>query len=431
VFYLPSELRCRTEVLDTGVRAANHYAEGSSMDPINESITPAPKASAQKRSNGEGSIYYSLGRRGRRVLKASIYDIGGKRRVKTFKRKSDAENWISEQKRARQQGQNTYATYPKMTVTEFLNEWVETQYSEDQSSTQRFYRNAIKNHISPALGNIKASLLTTKAIEAMLRDMASRGLGAGTIHSAKVTLSAAYNDGVRLGDLAHNPVKSVKMPNVQARPSKPIPRSDWEKIYLEASKDPYMHARIEVAGMLGLRPGEALGLRWSDLNTNQGSLHIARQVQRVKGKGLVIKAVKQKKARSILVSYATIQILLLHKRYQALQKATWVEDGDLIFPNSIGKPLDEKADRNAFKKVLKAAGTPNYELYQLRKTAFTAMASHTDLKTLLEYTGHTQISTVMDSYVFATDESMSKAVTEMDKMRPPTALSIRDQSLQA
>lgn len=93
-----------------------------------------------------------------------------------------------------------------------------------------------------------------------------------------------------------------------------------KKIYLEAMKDPYMHARIEVAGMLGLRPGEALGLKWADLNVNESKLHVARQVQRVKGKGLVVKAVKQKKERTLFISDATIQILLTHKKYQTLKK---------------------------------------------------------------------------------------------------------------
>ncbi len=59
-------------------------------------------------------------------------------------------------------------------------------------------------------------------------------------------------------------------------------------------------------------------------------------------------------------------------------------------------------------------GTANYELYQLRKTAFTAMASQTDLKTLMEFSGHTQVATVMGSYVFATTESMKKAVNGLD-----------------
>ena len=107
-------------MLDAGVRAANHYAKGSEMDPVKNVITPTPKASTQKRSNGQGSIYYVVNKQGRRILKASIFDINGKRRVKSFKKKSDAEDWLSDQKRARQHGENTYATNPKMTDNESM-----------------------------------------------------------------------------------------------------------------------------------------------------------------------------------------------------------------------------------------------------------------------------------------------------------------------
>jgi integrase len=371
-----------------------------------------------KRANGRGSIYPITKPNGRKVWKAAIKDINGKLRTKNFTKIADAEDWISEQRRARELGENTYAANPKMTVQEFLVGWVELKYGEDQSSTKRFYRNAIVNHIVPSLGNIKAANLTSKSIEQLLRDMAAQSYGAGTIKAVRAALSAAYSDAKRHGDLVRNPVENVKMPSTQSVPTKHIPRTDWEKIYLASMSDPYMHARIEIAGTWGLRPGEALGLKWSDLDTDNKTLKIARQVQRVKGKGLIIKSVKQKKERIIFISETAVQILLAHKRYQALKKASWTSDEDLIFPNGLGKPLDEKADRNKFKKILKIAGTPNYELYQLRKTAFTAMASQTDLRTLMEFSGHTQVSTVMGSYVFATSESMKKAVNGVDQLRP-------------
>ena len=371
-----------------------------------------------KRANGRGSIYQITKPNGRKVWKAAIKDINGTLRTRNFVKLTGAEDWISDQIRARELGENTYAANPKMTVGEFLIGWVESKYQDDQAATKRFYRNAINNHIKPAIGHIKAANLTSKSIEQLLRDMAARNFGAGTIKAVRAALSAAFSDAKRHGDLVRNPVENVKMPNVQSVPTKHIPREDWVKIYLEATKDPYMHARIEIAGTWGLRPGEALGLKWSDLDVNNKTLRIARQVQRVRSKGLVIKAVKQKKERLIHISETAIQILLTHKRYQSLKKASWIEDHDLIFPNSIGKPQDEKADRRKFKQLLVSAGTQDYELYQLRKTAFTNMALQTDVKTLMEFTGHSQVSTVMSSYVFATSESVKQAVNSLDKLRP-------------
>jgi integrase len=371
-----------------------------------------------KRANGRGSIYQITKPNGRKVWKAAIKDINGKLRTKNFTKLSEAEDWVADQRRARDLGENTYATNPKMTVSEFLVGWANTQYGPDQESTQRSYLSVIKNHIAPAIGKIKAAELNTKTVEDLFRDMHANGFGAGTIRITRSALSAAYNDAVRLGDLVRNPVRNTKMPNVTTKTTKPLTRPDWEKVYLEAMKNPRMHARIEVAGMLGLRPGEALGLKWADLNVDECTLLVERQVQRARGKGLVLKEVKQKTVRTLKISQETVQILLTHKRYQGLNKAKWTKDNKLIFPNTMGQLGDEKSDRLAFKILLKAAGVPDYQLYQLRKTAFTAMAGQTDLKTLMEFSGHTQVSTVIGNYVFATSESMVKAVNGMDMLRP-------------
>ena len=374
-----------------------------------------------KRANGRGSIYQVPVANGRKIWKGAVKDINGKLRTKNFTKRSEAEDWVADQRRARDLGENTYATNPKMTVEEFLIGWANTQYGPDQESTQRSYQSVIRNHIAPAIGKIKASELTTKTVENLFRNMHANGFGAGTIRITRAALSAAYNDAVRLGDLVRNPVRNTKMPNVTAKTTKPLPRADWEKVYLEAMKDPRMHARIEVAGMLGLRPGEALGLKWSDLNVEDCTLLVERQVQRAKGKGLVLKEVKQKTVRTLKISQATVHILLTHKRHQSLKKAKWTKDNKLIFPNTVGQLGDEKSDRLAFKNLLNAAGVPDYQLYQLRKTAFTAMAGQTDLKTLMEFSGHTQVSTVIGNYVFATSESMKSAVNGMDSLRPKTA----------
>jgi integrase len=386
---------------------------------VNNSPASGKKVSNKpKRANGRGSIYQVPKSNGRKVWKAAIKDINGKLRTKNFNKQSEAEGWVADQRRARDLGENTYATNPKMTVEEFLIGWANTQYGPDQESTQRSYQSVIRNHIAPAIGKIKASELTTKTVENLFRDMHANGLGAGTIRITRAALSAAYNDAVRLGDLVRNPVRNTKMPNVTAKTTKPLPRPDWEKVYLEATKNPRMHARIEVAGMLGLRPGEALGLKWSDLNIEECTLLIERQVQRAKGQGLVLKLVKQKTARTLKISQTTVQILLTHKRHQTLNKAKWAKDNDLIFPNTVGKLGDEKSDRLAFKNLLRAAGVPDFQLYQLRKTAFTTMAGQTDLKTLMEFSGHTQVSTVIGNYVFATSESMKTAVDRLDLARP-------------
>ena len=71
-----------------------------------------------------------------------------------------------------------------------------------------------------------------------------------------------------MGDFPQNPMLRVKKPKLQSKPTKQIPHEDFQKIYLESAKDPFMHARVEVGMMMGLLPGEVHGLQWEDLDLN-------------------------------------------------------------------------------------------------------------------------------------------------------------------
>lgn len=380
---------------------------------------PVTKTSNKtKNANGRGSTYIVTKANGKKVRKAAINDVNGKRRVKTFKTKADAEDWLAEQRRARELGENTYAANPKMNISDFLEGWLISHKNNVKPNTYRCYRSVIKNQINPAIGKVNASTLTPKAIEIFLGTLVANGVGAGTINLSHRVLSVAYNTAVRHGDLPRNPVLHARKPRVQSVETKPIPRKDFIKIYQEATKDPYMHARIEIGGMVGPRPGEALGLKWSDIDWDTHVLTLERQVQRETGKGLVFQTVKQNEVRSVLLSDEQIRILSLHKRHQSLNKATWVEDDDLIFPNSKGRKCDEKRDRKMFTDLLARAGVGHYQLYQLRKTAYSNMASVTDMRTLKDFSGHAQVSTLMKHYVYSNSESMTRAVSEMDKLRP-------------
>ena len=386
---------------------------------MNNSPKPAKKVSSKpKRANGRGSIYQITKPNGRKVWKAAIKDVNGKLRTKNFTRFAEAEDWIGEQRRARHLGENTYATNPKMTVGDFLIGWVESHRSLVKHSTYKSYRSCIRNQINPAIGKQLAATLTTKAIENFYGVLVANQVGGGTLNLVHRTLSCAYGDAVRLGDLPRNPVVNAKKPNIRPVPTKPIPPEHWKRIYLEAMKNPFTHARIEIGLMIGLRPGEVLGLRWEDLSCENQTLTIERQVQRGSSGSLEFQSVKQGQIRTVPLTEAQIKILLAHKRSQALNKTKWTIDENLIFPNSIGGKLDEKKDRADFKKLLNNAGVPDYQLYQLRKTAFTNMAQQTDVRTLQAFSGHNQVSTLMESYVFPTEQSLLKAISGMDKLRP-------------
>jgi len=159
---------------------------------VSESLELDKKVSVRpKSSNGRGSTYQIPSKSKKRVYRAAIHDINGKRRTKNFNKRSDAEDWLAQQRQSRTHGLNTYATNPKMTVEEYLIGWVECHRNVIKHSTYKSYKSIIKNKIIPGIGKQIASTLTNKAIEAFYGELVANKIGGGTLNLVHRTQTVA------------------------------------------------------------------------------------------------------------------------------------------------------------------------------------------------------------------------------------------------
>ena len=384
-------------------------------------VTNAASASSEKRANGEGSVYPKILKSGKRRWIAAAKDINGKMRRVSFIKKADAYDHLYRMKQDRKIGKNTFAVNPKMTVTEFLESWL-AKRSNLKPETRRNYQSAVTNRISPQIGKLAISTITAATIEHLYQQLERKGYKAGTLNVTHAVLSSAFADAFRLNLLLHNPMDKVKKINKRTIPTKHIPQSDAERIYAFATQDPYTHARIELGIYMGLRPGEVFGLKWEDINYKAKTITIERQVQRVKGAGLVFQSVKTGDIRTIPLSTDQITILQRHQVSQMALAVSLRSVDNLVFPNSRGSKMDPKCDHKRWKKLIVDAGVKDsYTRYQMRKTAFTNLAiSGVDLRTIMEISGHKQVSTLINSYVHPTTESMKAAMEIQDQRRAQT-----------
>lgn len=398
-------------------------AKGKNVNNTNEFVL----TNGSKRPNGSGTIFVS--KQKPNTLQASIKDIYGKRKTKSFrfspnvkssfaKANLQAQEWLAAQVRARESGQTTFVVNPSMTVSEYLNLWIENRIFK-KYNTYRNYKGAINNWIIPRLGSIKLNQVTASTIEDLYKHLFKSDFSAGTLNIVHRVLSSAFSYAAKKNFVASNPMSNVERISLESTPTRQIPKPDFEQIYREAMKEPYMHARIEVGMILGLRPGEVYGLKWTDIDYEQRILTISRQVQSEKGKGLVFVSPKQGGERSINLSDTQMQILSLHRLSQDIERESWDQDEGLIFPNAVGKKLDTRRDARRWKTLLAKAGVPYYNLYRMRKTAFSNLISNgVDVATLMSISGHKQTSTVFRSYVFPATESKIRALEIMDGLRP-------------
>jgi integrase len=153
-------------------------------------------------------------------------------------------------------------------------------------------------------------------------------------------------------------------------------------------------------------------------------LQVKRQVQRLSGEGLVLTEPKSTASkRMIILSSAIIAVLQKHLNFQQnekmLAKENWQEN-DLIFPSTLGTPLDPSNMSRDYKRILKMAGLPNIRFHDLRHTAATLMLHQgTHPKIVQERLGHSDISLTLNTYSHVLPTMQEDAAEKMDEILVP------------
>jgi len=190
---------------------------------------------------------------------------------------------------------------------------------------------------------------------------------------------------------------------------------------LLVAKGSSIEVLIHTAITTGLRFGELLGLKWSDLDWNNRTLQIQRQVYFLPQKGNVFAELKTKASqRTIVLGKTTLELLKTHwKEQQTLKeemKETW-HDFDLIFPSQTGNPNDKGNLSRRFKKLLETAGLPSIRFHDLRHTAATLMLLQgINPKIVQERLGHSDISMTLNTYSHVLPSMQQDAADKIDEL---------------
>jgi integrase len=190
---------------------------------------------------------------------------------------------------------------------------------------------------------------------------------------------------------------------------------------LAAARPSRLETVLCLAVTTGLRQGELLGLRWSDLDWHTGQLRVQRQVQRIGGQGLVFSEPKSASGRRVVVLGPTmIGKLRTHQERQELEEIVaggrWQEN-DLMFPSTIGTPMEARNLARSFKALLKEAGLPEIRFHDLRHTAATLMLQQgVHPKVVQERLGHSQISLTLDIYSHVLPTMQEEAARKLDSL---------------
>jgi integrase len=178
-------------------------------------------------------------------------------------------------------------------------------------------------------------------------------------------------------------------------------------------------ALYTVALAVGLRQGEALGLRWQDVNLEAGTLSVVTSLQRLEGQPVLAEPKTDKSRRTIKLPDVCIAALQAHREKQTLERAfmgeEWKDEWNLVFVEDDGSPLSRYAVTRRFQRILADSGIPKRRFHDLRHTCATLLlAQGVPLRVVQETLGHSLFSTTADIYSHVLPVLMADAAAKMD-----------------
>lgn len=175
-----------------------------------------------------------------------------------------------------------------------------------------------------------------------------------------------------------------------------------------------------LALLTGLRRGELLGLRWQDVDLEQGAIHVQQTAQRIHGQGIVFRHPKTRLSRrSVALSPDAVGVLRKHRRAQAerrLLAGPAYHDHDLVFATGLGTPLEPGNVRRDWLRIVKAADLEGLRLHDLRHAHATLMLrAGVHPKVVTERLGHASVNITLDTYSHVLPGLQEAAAAAIDR----------------
>lgn len=371
----------------------------------------------EKRTGKDGKPAY-------RVRISTVNAVTHKRQnvtVGTYRRKSDAERAEREALLYRERG--TLLDPAKLTVGALLDQWLDTKRDEVSDNVLTDYSIAIRRHILPALGTVPVQRLSTAALQAQVNAWRDGGMSPPYIAKIMLVMSQALTAAMNWNFVSRNVAVGIRKPSVRKRPATVWTPEELRRFLILAAND-RLSPLWQLLASEGMRRGEALGLRWADVNWERGTVHIAQTVIADKhDRGAAKIQPRGKTATSSRQVKLTGQTLALLAEHQDLQRFVrhaagdrW-QDHDLIVSTSLGTPVNPANVSRSFNALIIAAGLPKIRLHDLRHTAASLMLrAGVPVKQISERLGHANVRITLDTYAHLMADAHDLAAEAMSRI---------------
>lgn len=390
---------------------------------------PKPKT----KGNGEGSIFKNI-RNGEQIGWRGQITIGrtenGNLKYKNFygKTKKEVQTKMDEYKR---QMLIAIPTEREMTVANWFYTWLFDYRKQDlkPKSFQRYhgiYKNYIEN---TELGNIKLQDLRTTHLQRYYRSLLDSEITPITIKQINTNLKTCLGEAEKQGYIQKNWCKLVTLPKIDNSKEVKVLTKEEQQSFLEAIKGHELEMLFITTLGTGLRIGEILGLKWTDIDFKSNELHVNRSIQKVAiyendniGRYEVIEQTPKTKnsIRTIPVPINIIKKLKTYKKEQLeniLLVGEAYDNKNYIFCDKLGKPIEDKKPGRNLKTILNKLNIEPMKFHALRHTYATRLfEANIPPKTVQTLLGHADIETTMNIYTHVMKETKLEAVEKINNI---------------
>ena len=256
------------------------------------------------------------------------------------------------------------------TVGQWMDIWFENWAKvKVRPSSHQTYCGYIENHIKPRIGNVPLAKLTTLDLQKLYKDLLNggrverteakhqpKGLRAKTVRNINQVISSAMDFAKEQRLILSNPTDGCALPKPAHKEMKTL-SADQLAAFLREAKESGVFELYYIELATGLRRGELLGLKWADIDFNQGVLHIRRQIARINGEVVEAPLKTENSYRTLPIGADAVGILLEQRKKT---------HSDYVFPSPTGDPISPDSVLHMLHRVLKRAGLPKVRFHDLR-----------------------------------------------------------------
>lgn len=372
---------------------------------------------SKRRGHGEGAIFER--KDGRWEARVDLGWEGGRRRYKSAYGKTRAEVVPKLTKLLAEKQAGRSVPSDRLTLGRFLTDWLEETIRPNvRPKTFYSFEGIVRVHLVPGLGRHGLNKLEAQDVRRFINAKSASGLSPRTVQYILAILRRALRAAEAEKLVTHNVAAVVDSPHVTAPEMDPYDTGEVLEL-LEAVKGDRLEAVYTTAVALGLRRGEALGLRWDDVDLEKGSLTVRQQLQRVGGALMFSDPKTARSVRKLPLPQLLADALKEHRARQNEEKlragSKWANTASLVFTTKKGTPIEPRNLVRHFRMVTERAGLRPQPFHGLRHASGSILiAQGVNPRVVQQILGHSTPA-MTSRYTHVVEKSVEEAAERMNE----------------